>query len=397
MGLRGRSCIRIMDEFKPTPTTGNGKRRLDLRPQKGPGHPILDEPTFNHLLALERKRSDRSERGLLLALVSIDGLRNGAGRIDPVVADTIFSTLSVALRETDIIGWFSDHRTAAALLTEVGDRAEDPAVTVEKKLAQSLSQALPGELARHVHIAVYSYPDRDGNRPGDSGDGDRALFYPDLERQPLGRKVELGGKRIVDILASASLLTLLAPLLGLIAALVKLTSSGPVFFAQQRVGHRGRLFTFLKFRSMVHDADQSSHETYVSKYIESGGHRASLQTDGIYKLARDERVTPLGRWLRKTSLDELPQLINVVKGEMSLVGPRPPIPYEVNRYQAWHLRRVLEVKPGITGLWQVSGRNRTTFDEMVRLDLQYARRWSLWLDVVLLLRTPWAVIRGDAA
>ncbi len=117
----------------------------------------------------------------------------------------------------------------------------------------------------------------------------------------------------------------------------------------------------------------------------------------VYKITNDPRITPLGRFLRKTSLDELPQFINVLKGEMSLVGPRPPIPYELENYDAWHRHRLLGKKPGITGLWQVKGRSKTTFDSMVRLDLQYIREWSLWLDVKLLLQTPLAVLRGKGA
>jgi lipopolysaccharide/colanic/teichoic acid biosynthesis glycosyltransferase len=117
----------------------------------------------------------------------------------------------------------------------------------------------------------------------------------------------------------------------------------------------------------------------------------------IYKIVSDPRVTQTGRLLRKSSLDELPQLINVLKGEMSLVGPRPPLPYEYERYSTWHRRRLMEVKPGITGLWQVNGRSRTTFDEMVRLDLEYVRSWSIWLDLKILLRTPAAVLSGEGA
>jgi lipopolysaccharide/colanic/teichoic acid biosynthesis glycosyltransferase len=117
----------------------------------------------------------------------------------------------------------------------------------------------------------------------------------------------------------------------------------------------------------------------------------------VFKLTNDPRITPIGRLLRRTSLDELPQFLNVLKGQMSLVGPRPPIPYEVDCYEAWHKRRLLTVKPGITGLWQVKGRSRTTFDEMVRLDLQYARTWSLWLDLKIILKTPGAMVSGDGA
>jgi lipopolysaccharide/colanic/teichoic acid biosynthesis glycosyltransferase len=147
----------------------------------------------------------------------------------------------------------------------------------------------------------------------------------------------------------------------------------------------------------MHDSnDHSVHRQYVTQLIAGNAERIAQNRsgEGVYKLANDPRITPLGSILRKTSLDELPQFLNVLRGEMSLVGPRPPIPYEVAAYQTWHRRRLLQVKPGITGLWQVTGRSRVSFDEMVRLDLQYANFWSPWLDIKILLRTPAAVIKG---
>jgi lipopolysaccharide/colanic/teichoic acid biosynthesis glycosyltransferase len=144
------------------------------------------------------------------------------------------------------------------------------------------------------------------------------------------------------------------------------------------------------------DNDPSVHREYVTKLIagEADRVKAGAPGTGVYKLANDNRITRIGIFLRKTSLDELPQFINVLKGDMSLVGPRPPIPYELAAYQTWHRRRVLEVKPGITGLWQVTGRSQVKFDDMVRLDLRYATSWSPWLDLKILLRTPGAVIKG---
>jgi lipopolysaccharide/colanic/teichoic acid biosynthesis glycosyltransferase len=169
-----------------------------------------------------------------------------------------------------------------------------------------------------------------------------------------------------------------------------------VLFKQYRVGQYGRRFTFLKFRSMRVDNDPSVHREYVTKLIAGDAERIQVNTDGksVYKLANDPRITRVGAFLRKTSLDELPQFFNVLRGDMSLVGPRPPIPYELAAYQTWHRRRVLEVKPGITGLWQVTGRSKVKFDDMVRLDLRYATSWSPLLDLKILLRTPGAVIKG---
>jgi lipopolysaccharide/colanic/teichoic acid biosynthesis glycosyltransferase len=190
----------------------------------------------------------------------------------------------------------------------------------------------------------------------------------------------------------------LSPLLIVIAAAIKLTSKGPILFTQQRLGQYGARFTFLKFRSMYFKSDAKIHRDYVRKLISAKeDHQQPDGDKGVYKIKNDPRVTPVGGFLRKTSLDELPQFINVLMGEMSLVGPRPPIPYEVEAYDLWHRRRFLEAKPGITGLWQVEGRSRIKFDEMVRLDLKYAKTWSPWLDIKILLRTPGAVLRGDGA
>jgi lipopolysaccharide/colanic/teichoic acid biosynthesis glycosyltransferase len=221
-------------------------------------------------------------------------------------------------------------------------------------------------------------------------------LYPDLLSATSGKRSLLVIKRAMDIFGSALLVILCAPLLLLIVAVVKVSSRGPVLFRQDRVGQYGRRFTFLKFRSMRADNDPSVHKEYVTKLIAGEAERMPSRDagEGVYKLAQDSRVTRLGRFLRMTSLDELPQLLNVLRGDMSLVGPRPPIPYELAAYQTWHRRRLLEVKPGITGLWQVTGRSRVKFDDMVRLDLRYAMSWSPWLDVKILARTPGAVIKG---
>jgi lipopolysaccharide/colanic/teichoic acid biosynthesis glycosyltransferase len=203
----------------------------------------------------------------------------------------------------------------------------------------------------------------------------------------------------MDIAGSTLMLILCAPVCLIIALAIKTSSKGPVLFKQRRVGQYGQHFTFLKFRSMQVNNDHSVHKEYVTKFIASGaGKQPSNGTgEGVYKLTNDSRVTRVGKFLRRTSLDELPQFLNVLKGEMSLVGPRPPIPYELAAYQTWHRRRLLEVKPGITGLWQVTGRSRVTFDEMVRLDLRYATSWSPSLDLTILMRTPLAVLRGEGA
>ncbi len=194
-------------------------------------------------------------------------------------------------------------------------------------------------------------------------------------------------KRLMDFLVSSTVLAAASPVMILAALAVKLSSPGPVFFVQERVGLNGRTFPMFKFRSMRADANAKAHQEYLKQLI--GGKQAP-EADGeskpIYKMTRDPRITAVGRFIRKTSIDELPQLFNVLRGEMSLVGPRPPIPYEVDEYQDWHMKR-LHIRPGMTGLWQVSGRSRLSFEQMVQLDITYIEQWSLWFDIKILFRT----------
>jgi exopolysaccharide biosynthesis polyprenyl glycosylphosphotransferase len=205
-------------------------------------------------------------------------------------------------------------------------------------------------------------------------------------------------KRVFDTAAVLIGLVLVAPLLVILAILIKLDSPGPVFYRQPRIGENGRPFVMLKFRSMRVNVSAALHQAHVARLIQENLIVEQLNGNGsgTLKLENDPRVTRIGNFIRKTSLDELPQLFNVLRGEMSLVGPRPPLAYEVELYKDWHKRR-LEAIPGITGLWQVKGRNRVSFDEMVRMDLQYIRQQSFWLDLKILLQTPWAVITGRGA
>ena len=205
-------------------------------------------------------------------------------------------------------------------------------------------------------------------------------------------------KRFSDVVIASLLLIIFSPLMLAVAVLIKVFSRGPVLFVQERVGYRGRLFHFYKFRSMHVDNDPSIHQEYVKKWI-NGSEEAVLEDeDGVkvHKLTRDPRIIPyIGPFIRKFSIDELPQLFNVIKGDMSLVGPRPCLPYEVDMYKRWHKMR-FDVLPGITGLWQVSGRNRLSFDEMVSLDIRYLQNWSLSLDLVIMLKTPFVILFDKA-
>jgi len=217
-------------------------------------------------------------------------------------------------------------------------------------------------------------------------------------------------KRVMDILIAVSMLIVLAPLMLLIALLIKLDSHGPVIYKQERVGSRRtrharaampvtETFIFYKFRTMRCDTSSDSHRAYLQAFItrdEAGMHAVQGAATEQRKLTDDPRVTRLGRFIRKSSLDELPQLWNVIRGDMSLVGPRPPIPYEVEMYQAWHHKRLM-TKPGLSGLWQVSARSSADFDEMVRMDIWYFEHQSLWLDLRILLKTPFSVLSMQGA
>lgn len=234
----------------------------------------------------------------------------------------------------------------------------------------------------------------------------RAKIVPDLFQMSLSRVVldDINGipvigvkevsikgwnralKRVIDVTVSAVALVLLLPLMVLIAIAIKLDSPGPVLFRQTRVGREGKTFTFYKFRSMRPEAEKEQPK--LAELNEAAG--------PFFKIRQDPRCTFLGKFLRRTSLDELPQLYNVLRGEMSLVGPRPPLPSEVEQYKEWHRKR-LEISPGVTGLWQVSGRSELTFDEMVMLDIYYQENWSLWLDFKILLKTIPTVIFGTGA
>ena len=205
-------------------------------------------------------------------------------------------------------------------------------------------------------------------------------------------------KRCLDVTCAAVLLACLWPLMALIALAIWLDSPGPVVFRQTRVGKWGKKFTMLKFRSMFAEADDKVHAAFAKDYI-NGHARGACSDDAgqvVFKPNGDKRTTRVGKWLRRTSLDELPQLLNVLRGEMSLVGPRPAMPCEVSEYSKWHLQR-LAVLPGLTGLAQISGRSGLTFEKIVRLDVQYIRHRSMSLDLAILIKTVPVVLRARCA
>jgi lipopolysaccharide/colanic/teichoic acid biosynthesis glycosyltransferase len=350
---------------------------------------FLTQEAFVARLRMEQRRTERSRRPFLLMLMESETLFKSNHELGP--CRQVLSVLSISLRETDVKGWYENGSSIGIVFTEIGS-ADDKTIgpILVTKVRTLLSQKLNDDQINEIEFTFLLFP-QDWDKES------RGRFAVTLYPGELRRASHLM-KRAIDIAGSLSALIIGFPLFLAIAIVIKLTSRGPILFRQERVGQYGRSFMFLKFRSMYVDNDHAIHREFVKSLILGSAVPQQIGTEGpTYKLTSDPRVTSAGKILRKTSLDELPQFLNVLKGEMSLVGPRPPIPYEVENYDIWHRRRLLAVKPGITGLWQVMGRSRTTFDEMVRLDLKYAKTWSVWLDLKILMQTPRAVVDGDGA
>ncbi len=356
---------------------------------------VLDQKSFLRILHIEQKRAERSRRPFALMLVQFGSSFPEASK-KQITDQTIF-TLSKTLRETDIIGWH-ESSTIGIIFTELG-LAEKSAIVsaLVTKVKKVLASVVREQEIHNVSTLLYIFPEDYGPESGDRASG--ASTPTGCVPDEVSKTVSLRIKRVMDIFGSLLTLLCLTPLLITLALVIKLTSRGPILYRQDRVGLYGRKFVFLKFRSMYFVDNHAIHEEFVKRLIVSDNtidQQSSTQKKNVYKIKNDPRVTKVGRFLRRTSLDELPQFLNVLRGEMALVGPRPPIPYEVKYYDIWHKRRLL-TKPGITGLWQVTGRSRVGFDDMVRLDLKYATSWSLWLDIKILLKTPGAVLGGEGA
>ncbi len=356
---------------------------------------VLAEEIFRRMISLERKRSERTQRPFVLLLMD-------TGRVTPTEKNgrillDILSALQSATRETDVMGWYEANSAVGVMFTEITLENNLILSTLLARISEVLRGRLTTEQFSQIKFSFHLFPEEwDHDTPERQSN---PTLYPDLHQRDGANRMGRALKRAMDIVGSLVLLTILSPVFFVIAAAIKLTSRGPILFRQQRIGEHAAAFTFLKFRSMYVNNDASEHKEYVRKLI--AGQAAKQPTagpgEGIFKLTNDPRITPVGNFLRRTSLDELPQFLNVLRGEMSLVGPRPPVPYEVEAYATWHRRRLLEAKPGITGLWQVQGRSRVGFDDMVRLDLRYARNSSPLLDLKILLQTPKAVIAGNGA
>jgi len=398
---------------------------------------LIPQKDFLIRMREERLRSERYETPLSLLIIDLKGLMECLIAGGSISGAAFFKHLAAVLRnstrEYDIKGWYQEGQPG--ILTPNTD--ESGARALGRNLIRNLTHRFglgsdggEQDLSRFIRIAslpshgsyLAANGDKKETKPAPpsaqhyrisfSDPNPRTLHYQSVKggvadvafvSWPISieiltheqvRKLQLKLKRAMDIVGSLVGIALFGPLMLLIAFAIKVTSTGPVLFRQERLGFLGKPFTFLKFRSMRVNCDHSIHRQYVTKLI-NGQHNVINKGTAerpLYKITDDPRVTAVGRFLRKTSLDELPQFFNVLTGDMSLVGPRPPIPYECDIYRRWHCRRVLEVKPGITGLWQVSGRSTTGFDDMVRLDLTYVRSWDLWLDVKILLETLWTVV-----
>jgi lipopolysaccharide/colanic/teichoic acid biosynthesis glycosyltransferase len=387
---------------------------------------IYPQPHFLERLREERHRSDRNRSPFTLVVFPL----NEAAPRKAVATDLdrALRYLTRTTRRSDLWGYYGERELGLLLpdTREVAARrllsrlaAQLACSANSKRSVLTLQQgrytlieyptALHHELAKEkvraperkhekrsaLHLAKPSLPTNG------------RLEHQLLEQTSLSRLQQIKGPRATAYRVSKRALDLVGATVGIllsaipslpIALLIKTTSKGPVLFKQTRIGQNGQEFTFLKFRTMYHNCDQSLHRDYVTRLIEEEAEQhQSDDGEAYYKLADDPRITPVGRILRKTSLDELPQFINVLRGEMSLVGPRPPIGYEVEKYEPWKLRRILEAMPGITGLWQVSGRSSLTFTDQVRLDLRYVENQSLWQDIRILVKTFQVVFKRKDA
>ena len=328
---------------------------------------------FNELLKQERLRSDRSNHIFTLLLFNI-----GIQKKNTPLIRNLSEILASRVRFSDDVGFFDDQKIAVLL--------PDTSTQGARMLADKLSKEI-GIYVPSLQYEMYTYPPC--TYYWDEVKVDSLLFPEEIHVKVSDGYSMPFWKRAMDIFVSFTGLFLLAPLFILIAIVIKIVSTGPVFFSQKRVGHRGKIFNVFKFRTMKVNSSAHIHHHYLKGIIngDSNGDKPMEKLD----MDNDPRIIPFGKFIRVSSLDELPQLINVLRGEMSLVGPRPCIPYETDEYLLWHSRR-FDITPGISGLWQVSGKNKLTFKEMIRLDIKYAAQRSFCLDIQILLKTLFVVL-----
>ncbi|GFO64872.1 sugar transferase [Geomonas paludis] len=349
-------------------------------------HGFCAEAKFQQKLVQERRRADRAGKPLLVMVIAAGSVAKDEGQL---FLPSLANMLRGCLRETDIAGALGEEGIGVILTEVAAEKIPDAKRVVATKVREMLEAKYGEALAGRVAIAFRIYPETGGD-----DDAFDMIFYPDITSDSIGKSTGMVVKRVIDLAGAVMSLLLLAPIFVIVPLAIKFTSKGPIFFIQERYGLNGVKFRLFKFRSMFVNNDDLIHRQFVKQLIDGSIDEGE---DTVYKITSDPRVTAVGKLLRAYSLDELPQLFNVLKGEMSLVGPRPPIHYEVENYSGWQRNRLIGKRPGITGAWQVSGRSSTTFDEMVRLDLHYLRSWSVMLDVKIILLTPFVVLRCRGA
>ena len=383
---------------------------------------ICSVEEFKNILLRERTRCDRNGHGFSLVVFEVvENMERGK-----TTAQLVKALLMRRFRMIDEIGWFRNQHISVLL----NNTDREGAWNFVKDIQNMIPSA-----ARYVRCHVYVYPTDwqnifygngngnsnerhliDNSTKGDRRTSDKSAFstrhaesvwvnadspgsenQSDSYVQPVPELYQIYGsgiplwKRGMDIIGAALSLAVLSPLLLFVSIMIKFASSGPVFFKQERVGYLGKKFIMWKFRSMKLNCDTLTHQEHFSKLINSTKQIDENEKLPMTKLDDHPHIIPFGKILRKLCIDELPQIINVLCGKMSIVGPRPPIPYEAEEYLHWHNGR-FDAVPGITGLWQVSGKNRLTFDQMIRLDIQYSRQLSIWLDIKIILMTPFAIM-----
>jgi lipopolysaccharide/colanic/teichoic acid biosynthesis glycosyltransferase len=338
--------------------------------ERGVSGEVIGFGEFMHQLHREKRRAERSRTPLSLAMFHLAD-RNQRGTLQ---VERLLESLCAVKRETDVVGHAGDAQVAV-LCPDTDEAGDLPFVMSVATFPDDLFDSL----AQGIEVPK--------------------VFEPFIATETADHQAGYALKRTLDVVGALFALIVLSPVMLAVALAVGLGSRGPIIFRQSRVGKGGVPFTFYKFRSMVTGGNDAIHREFVANLIKTAAEPTPASDDEpvLYKIKADPRVTRVGRFIRRTSLDELPQLFNVLKGEMSLVGPRPPLPYELAQYQPWHLRRILALKPGITGLWQVEGRSRVSFNEMVRMDLRYIRECSLATDLSLLVRTVRVVLHCEGA
>jgi len=344
------------------------KKQVGFRKFNSSLKEVFSSEEFKALITYERTRSDRNGSNFSVIILNTQDKSEKSLK-------NVISKISRVNRSIDCIGWYEKDKIAIML----PDTDKDGAIIFGNKLMSELNL-----IKENIPFAIYTYPDNwlSNSNPtiiSSSKVKNKSIELLFITKIPVW-------KRMLDIIGSLSLLLLTSPILLFVCLYIKVISPGPIFFTQTRIGYKGRPFKFWKFRSMKYDNNQSFHGKHSQSFIKNG----DIPMEKLDN--RDPRIILGGKILRKSCIDELPQLWNILKGEMSLVGPRPCIPYEANEYLRWHTHR-FDTVPGLSGLWQVSGKNKLTFKQMIRLDIAYCNNMSLCRDLFIILKTPYAILK----